>query len=856
MVKQVLDNGLTILVEERPGSPVIAAVTYVKTGYFDESDQVAGISHVFEHMFFKGTHRRPDPEDIARETKGLGGILNASTGYEATSYYVAAPIDSFEQAIDIQYDALTDPLLDPKELQKEIEVVIQESRQKLDSPSAFSLEKMWEHSFDRHRIRRWRIGYPDQLRALTRDDMLKYYEARYAPENIVLCIVGGIESGKALQVAAQLYSQIPARQLIQNPSPEEGEQTALKYLRLSGDINQRLVHVGFHAPTILDADYYPLSVAIDILGSGRSSRLYQSLMEKQQMVSSIGAFYSSYKDIGAVTISAEILGDDLMKAELAILEEIEKLKKAPIRRDEIEKIKNVTESDLFFQQEQVLGRAYRLAYFEALGDWKLSDEFVERLQKVDAAEVAHAAAKYLTPERATVLEYVPSSSRLPEYDAIKLMKKAEHSAVHVETAIPVTEASTDEKIRRSILPSGATLISEIDVASPVVGLAIYFRGGRLCETPETAGITEIALRCSMKGTSKYTAEEVAQKIETLGAALGTANNADFFGYSVRILSKNFDEGFEVLSDVIADPIFAEEEVSKEKDALRADIRRLHDSSYAYASDLLAEIAFDGHPYGIPDYGTDETIAAFTGAQIADWHRAMCSPETAIVSVVGDIRPDVVTKAVEGLFHRLSPSAGLCRPSQVVFPAEIKERSAERERTQTAAAMGFPGVAANDPGRYALDVVAAITSGLGGRLFAEVRGRLGLAYAVSSASHSAAEGGIFIIYTATSPENEEKAREAIFRELDKMRTEPVEQEEVELAKNYLKGARLISLQPSVARAREHAANEIYGRGLDGTERYLDGITRITSEDILNACKQHLSPSRYCLGVVRGLSKTTE
>lgn len=850
MVKQVFDNGLTVLIEERPGSPIVAIVTHVKTGYFDEPDDIVGISHVFEHMFFKGTSGRPGPEDIARETKALGGILNAGTGYESTTYYVAAPAENFEQALDIQFDALTNPLLDQNELSKEIEVVIQEARQKLDNPSAFSLEKMWENAFERHRIRRWRIGYPDQLRNITREDLIRYYEERYTPANIILTIVGGIESGTALQLVNQLYSELPMRNTVPNPSPDEIDQVNLKYQRLKGDINQKIVMIGFQAPRIVDSDYYPLSVAVDILGEGRSSRLYQSIMEEKRLASSVGSFYSAYRDVGVVTVSSELLADDPSELIKSVFEEVEKLKKEPIRRVELEKIKNTIETDLLFEQEQVLGRASRLSFFEALGDWRMSDEFVDRLRKVDAADVARAAARYLTVDRATILEYMPETAELPEYSASELIEKTSHAVLHVPGALPITAVSTDGNIRKAVLSNGATLITEADHDNPVAGIVICFKGGRSCENPKEAGITELALRTSLKGTSRYSAEEIAHRIENLGTFIGTNNSSDYCGYSLRILSKNFEEGFELLSDVIADPAFPEDEVNKEREALRADIRKMQDSSFGYASDLLSEVAFPDHPYGIPDYGWDDTVASLNRDQIAQWHRTVCSPVTAVVSVVGNIHIDNTTKAIEGLFQRLGERHPVCAPTPVVFPNDIQERSAERDRSQTAAALGFPGVAANDPGRYPLDVAAALSSGLGGRLFAEVRGRLGLAYVVSAANHSGAAGGIYIIYTATSPENESQAREAVFDELQKLRDEPVELSEVERAKSYIKGVRLISLQTSIAKARELAANEIYGRGLNGTEEYLAGISRVTPEDILNTCKQRFNLSRYCLGVVRG------
>ena len=187
--KIVLNNGLTVLIKENHNAPVAAIFSYVKAGYFNESDPLAGISHLIEHMFFKGTKKRGVGQ-IARETKSLGGYLNASTIYDHTLYYTVLPGGNFARGLDIQADALMNSIFDPDELQKETEVVIQEAKRKLDTPSAVATERMFELAFEKHRMRRWRIGTEDGLRAFTRDDFLSFYKNLYRPENIILVVVG------------------------------------------------------------------------------------------------------------------------------------------------------------------------------------------------------------------------------------------------------------------------------------------------------------------------------------------------------------------------------------------------------------------------------------------------------------------------------------------------------------------------------------------------------------------------------------------------------------------------------------------------------------------------------------------
>jgi zinc protease len=176
--REVLDNGLTLLVQRDDSAPVVSVVTHVKAGFFDEPDRWAGISHVLEHMFFKGTPRR-GVGAIARETKSAGGYLNASTTYDHTAYFTVLPAASLPTALDIQADALRHSTIDAGELARELQVIIQEAKRKLDTPSAVAYETLHEVMFDRHRIRRWRIGHEAQLAGFTRDDLTGYYRSRY-----------------------------------------------------------------------------------------------------------------------------------------------------------------------------------------------------------------------------------------------------------------------------------------------------------------------------------------------------------------------------------------------------------------------------------------------------------------------------------------------------------------------------------------------------------------------------------------------------------------------------------------------------------------------------------------------------
>src|SRR5262245_29904022 len=245
--KVVLKNGLTVLVSEQQAVPLTSITTYVKAGYFDEDDRISGISHVIEHMFFKGTTKRPVGE-IARQTQALGGYLNAYTYYDRTVYHTEVPAENMKQALEIQADALWNSVYDAGELKKEIEVVLQENNRKLDSPPAVASEKLYETAFQEHRMKRWRIGTADGLRALTRDDIFAYVKKYYRPSNIIISIVGQLNIEDTIAEVVKLYGSAPADDspLERDSGPSESQQKDLRYAWQRGPIELSHIALGFH----------------------------------------------------------------------------------------------------------------------------------------------------------------------------------------------------------------------------------------------------------------------------------------------------------------------------------------------------------------------------------------------------------------------------------------------------------------------------------------------------------------------------------------------------------------------------------------------------------------------------------
>src|SRR6476646_6060160 len=242
-----LPNGLTVLIRRDASAPVVAIVTFVRAGYFDETDDIVGIAHVLEHMYFKGTPTRGVGE-IAKQTKAVGGYLNAATIYDHTSYYTVLPSSGFAQGLDVQADAYARSLIDADELARELEVIIQEAKRKADNPGAVSTETLYEVLHDRHRIRRWRIGREPGLRALSRDQLVGFYRNFYHPGNTILSIVGDVDPVEALAEVERKYGALPAGHPSRSRGLTEEGSAGSRYREWTGDSGQTQLALGWRTP--------------------------------------------------------------------------------------------------------------------------------------------------------------------------------------------------------------------------------------------------------------------------------------------------------------------------------------------------------------------------------------------------------------------------------------------------------------------------------------------------------------------------------------------------------------------------------------------------------------------------------
>ncbi len=451
----VLKNGLTIIIRERHTVPLAAVTTYVKAGYFNESDEISGLAHLMEHMFFKGTTTRPAGM-ISAETAKLGGQLNASTSYEKTSYYAIAPAESLPKILEIQADMLLNPSFDAEELKKEALVVMQESKRKQDNAAASALEKMYATAFTTHRMKRWRIGSDAILQSATREQLQNFYQNFYRPENVTIVVVGDVLTNQVIVNLQQLYAgfsaspkvetpPVPAEKkatypqsAIRNPQPapttsvplspaplppqvgpygpEEPPQDKPRYNNERGDIGQSVFTIGYHAPPLTKMaeglkEQATLDVLAAVLGIGHGARLQQVLREKNPLAMDVNVEYLPLPSAGMLQVQMIVPPERLDRAEGEYFRTIEKFRRELLSDGELQRAKSMLEKNFYDTTATLNNEAEALARYQSqYGNFKLMNSHLDRIRAVTAKDVQQAAAQYFTTANTTVFEYEPRSA--------------------------------------------------------------------------------------------------------------------------------------------------------------------------------------------------------------------------------------------------------------------------------------------------------------------------------------------------------------------------------------------------------------------------------------------------------------
>ncbi len=415
-MKHSFDNGLTLLVRENHAAPLVTADIWFRCGAADEPTTLSGVSHFLEHMIFKGSERLGVGE-FDRRIENMGGDLNAATSQDFTHFYLTVPNRYFAAAFEDLADVVAHASLDPDELEKERQVILEEIRRKQDNPTGFLFERVFEETFRRGSYKRPVLGNPETVGALTRDQMAAYHRRHYGPGDMTIVVVGDIRADEVVaeaqrRLAGPATVRASAAETFPGIEPNEYQWGLRREYKM--DVREAYLMLVFPGPGLGDGgtnpDLFHLEMANHILGGGRASRLWQVVREQKRLVSSIAIYDLSMRRESLTVVMATLEPQNIDVARDAIFEEIGRFAHKGPTAPEMQRARKAITNAYLFHTETNAGQSSTLGYYYSLtGDESFADRYLRAIATAGRTGVREAAGHYLTPEQSNLFLVVPEA---------------------------------------------------------------------------------------------------------------------------------------------------------------------------------------------------------------------------------------------------------------------------------------------------------------------------------------------------------------------------------------------------------------------------------------------------------------
>ncbi len=826
-----LPNGLTIIVQEDHSAPVASVQAWVETGSIQEDRWLgAGLSHLLEHMIFKGTEQR-GASAFAQEVQDEGGYINAYTSFDRTVYWIDIPALGVPVALELLADAMQHATIPNDEFVKEQEVIRREFAMGFDDPDRVASHQLFATAYREHPYRHPVIGHLDVFNAVTRDDVVAYYRGRYVPNNTFYVVVGAVSASEVRDRLAKHYEGSKRAPLPPVCIPREPIQIGRRESHREFATELTRLQCAWHVPSVAHPDAPALDVAAVVLGAGRSARLYRRLREERGIVHSIDAWCWTPRESGLFGIDAMLDPARLVEVQAEMERALTDVLESGVSETELEKARRLSLSHQLGQLTTVRGKASDLgANWLLTRNLDFSAHYLEDLQRVDAAAIQHALANYCTDTNSVICTLNPNGT-----------SQARKAAWTQPEPAP---------IQRFELSNGLRLLVREDSRLPLISLVATFRGGVLAETPETSGISRLVAKVLLKGTERRTAEQIADELENLGGSIGSDGGNNSLSLTMRVLQPDLRLGIDILGDVLRNASLPEKAVAREKEIQLAAIKEEDEEMTSVARRLLRRNLFPAHAYGLNPLGTPQTVAGFGRDALVAFRDQYLVGRNGVVSVFGAVKAEEVRALAEEYIGKLPAGelalANVARPQPLPSTAEVIEL---QPKQQAVLMVGVHGADMFSPDAVVLELIDEACSDLGSRLFLRIRDQMGLAYFVGSSFMPGFVPGCFTFYLGTDPAKLAAVKEALREEIANLAQGGLTPEELARAKAKILGQQDIRNQSNGNFAVLTALDELYGLGFAHYQELHKRVEKVTLEDVQRVARKYFADQPALTAIVR-------
>lgn len=816
--KYCLSNGLEVIFHEDHSTPIVGVNLWYHVGSKNERPGRTGFAHLFEHMMFQGSQHHD--ADYFGPLQKAGGKLNGSTSQDRTNYWETVPSNYLELALWMEADRMGFllPVMTQQRLDNQRDVVKNERRQSYENrPYGLAYETILAALYPPDHPYSWPvIGSMADLNAASREDIATFFRTYYHPGNASLCIAGDFDPAQARKLVEKYFGSLPAGPKVEKLKPSVPELKADQRIRMTDRVGLERVYLAWHSVPQFTADEAELEILADILGGGKTSRLYRSLVREKQIAQDVQVWQDSSELAGAVLVIATARpGHTAAELEAAAMAEIAKIQSEPPNQEEVTRAVNRFEARFVSALESISdfgGRADRLNMYNVYtGDpGNLTKDF-DRYPKVTPAGVQRVAKEYLGRHRVAFtvvpgkkVEITPDPRKVDEEVREQLAKKqppqtrvtaGEPKDTFDRSRMPgpAPESKfTLPPIHRARLSNGLELLLVENHELPTVNMHLVLRSGRASDPADKAGLAGLTASVWDEGTKRRSSDEIAEELAGLGATLHMGVDWDTAAVRLFSLKRHLAAALDIYSDVVENPVFPERELARERAMALGRLVQIRDEPTILANMAVGAVLYGPeHPYGRPQYGTEESLKSIDRGDLERFYRAGFRPDRAALVVVGDVTIEELKPQLEKYFADWRAPAG--RPVEPKYPPRPAPRPSriilvdKPGSVQSVISVSQVGTERTSPDYFAIAVMNSIFGGqFSSRLNMNLREEKGYTYgARTSFDWRADEPGPLTATASVQTQVTAPALTEFLKEFQGMvGAKPVTADELEFSKTYL------------------------------------------------------------------------
>jgi zinc protease len=881
-----LDNGMTVILKEAHGSPMISSVIFVKSGARYESQFENGITHFLEHLLFDGTVHQTR-EELDASIGNLGGYINAFTRKDLTAYLVLLPKQYIDYGLTVQADMLFCSLIPEEELPKERKVVIEEINQGADRSGAAAEAFFIEKAYGETDYGRPVLGYKPFIENIPREAIIAYWKQYYTPDRMTALVIGDFETDSMKQVVAEVFGQFEpsmpfdtawwptlADTVIDSVEAEAWQLSGQTLYDTTADVQSIYIDFSFHAPAHTDSAYVPFTLIANYLGLDEISPLKRALLSGDDpLATEVGVTLETKSGFSRLDVSVITNKPDRAEEIIStVVGQLSATSSHVASPEALEGIKTTLKCDDIYYSEKLHYYGFIIAPYMMTAGWEFIQSYPDLIEPLTWVDCREAAAPYLDDPQyvATIVRpvvdsmaerFVPGgltteevvshfdTAAFPEYDLTAVP----------ELVFPATDSISFELVDsaayyREVLANGLTVIVKSSPSSEVFAINVLGKNRTANEPADKAGITDFVNRCLEKGTLSRTADELSRDLATIGANLTLYDNP-WIPYDDRYTSRSFsfikfetiDEfalrGWGLFTDMLLNPAFDSTEVENVRSSMLAMIGRDAASPSKVSRGLFYETLFERKSYARPITGTLETIGAITAEDLRQHHQSFYSPENMIIAIGTSRDTAEIMGWIRNTLGRLSNTGFESAEGEISDPVIVPKTAhydLEKEQVSIRLGSGVPG--SSSPDAVPLRVATSILSS---RLYLTLREKQGLAYSTGASLQMDKDFGWYYSSISTGSENYRQALDGLVLQIDKLKLDGPTQAEIDRARNSLWGRLMSAKLSRINQAYYLALDEFLGEGLGSDQRFLHALQDVNIEALRRVTSLYFRTDTYVL-----------